>query len=66
MSRIVKHDKSEPYKVEQGGQTIWVCGCGLSAKKPFCDGTHKKTADEEPGAVYVYDRGNRLRIPTEY
>lgn len=25
MARLVKHDRSEPYKVEQGGQTIWVC-----------------------------------------
>lgn len=66
MSRIVKHDKSEPYKVEQGGQTAWVCGCGLSGKKPLCDGSHKKTADEEAGALYVYAGQDRLRIPTEY
>lgn len=43
MARLVKHDRSEPYKVEQGDQTIWICGCGLSKNKPFCDGSHKSS-----------------------
>jgi len=24
------------------GETIFLCRCGGSANKPFCDGTHKK------------------------
>jgi len=66
VARLVKHDRSEPYKVEQGGQTIWVCGCGLSKNKPFCDGSHKKTRDEEAGAVYLYDAQGRVKVPAEY
>jgi CDGSH-type Zn-finger protein len=28
------------------GKTYWWCACGLSAKQPFCDGSHKGTAFE--------------------
>ena len=33
-----------PYavEVEEGKRYAW-CRCGLSAKQPFCDGTHKTT-----------------------
>jgi CDGSH iron-sulfur domain-containing protein 3 len=33
-----------PYEVEvaMGNSYAW-CACGLSAKQPFCDGTHKET-----------------------
>ena len=47
--------------------------CGLSRNQPFCDGSHKKTKDEESGKVYAYDidcwntcqlfkKGHRIRI----
>ena len=25
----------------KAGEELWLCRCGLSKKKPFCDGTHK-------------------------
>jgi len=32
-----------PYKVKvEKGKTYFWCSCGLSAKQPFCDGSHKK------------------------
>ncbi len=36
--------QKSPYevKVEAGRNYLW-CACGLSAKQPFCDGTHSKT-----------------------
>ncbi len=32
-----------PVEVE-AGKTYWWCTCGLSARQPFCDGSHKPTA----------------------
>jgi CDGSH-type Zn-finger protein len=37
--------------------------CGLSANQPFCDGSHKRTRDEEEGKTYLYDEeGHRTEI----
>lgn len=47
-----------PAEVE-GGKTYYWCSCGLSAKQPFCDGSHQGTAfapeaftAEKTGTVY--------------
>ncbi|MGE5850352.1 MAG: CDGSH iron-sulfur domain-containing protein, partial [Candidatus Methylomirabilota bacterium] len=39
MARLVKHEKNAPYKLEEGQVKfpIWLCACGLSKNKPFCD-----------------------------
>jgi len=35
----------------------------LSKRKPFCDGSHKKTLDEKAGVLYEYDAaGNRRTV----
>ena len=31
------------------GSPVYLCRCGHSADKPFCDGTHKKVAFKAPG-----------------
>ena len=32
-----------PYKADvTAGTSYWWCHCGLSAKQPYCDGSHKK------------------------
>lgn len=32
--------------VLQEGETLYLCRCGQSAKKPFCDGSHRKAGFE--------------------
>jgi CDGSH-type Zn-finger protein len=55
MARIVKRFRNKPYPVTVGGETQYICGCGLSASLPMCDGTHKVTQGEEPQKLYWYD-----------
>jgi CDGSH-type Zn-finger protein len=39
--RVVDHLGNE-YPLPQGKELIALCRCGMSAKKPFCDGSHKQ------------------------
>jgi len=38
---------------------IAVCRCGLSDEFPLCDGSHRRTEDEETGVRYKYVDGER-------
>jgi len=66
MSRLVLHERNRPYMVKVGDQELHLCGCGLSANKPYCDGTHTKTVDEKAD-VFIYDtKGGRVKIQSFY
>lgn len=58
-------DRPLPVEVEAGKTYFW-CACGLSAKQPFCDGSHRDTAfapvkytAEEPGKVFFASASRR-------
>ena len=36
--------------VIQETQKAYLCRCGASARKPFCDGSHKRVGFTDPGA----------------
>lgn len=64
MARIVRHEKTDPVKIDPATwprdatgalKPIWVCACGISRNYPICDGSHKTCRQEEPGHVYRYD-----------
>jgi len=52
MARIIQCDATGPTMIEVGGEKKAICACGLTSNSPFCDGSHGKTRDEEPGGAF--------------
>jgi CDGSH-type Zn-finger protein len=79
--RIVTHERTGPYKIKireiAGSEKldpnsklldfeVHFCGCGLSADKPFCDGSHKITRDEDPSTVYAYNEKKERVVVSKF
>ncbi len=67
MARLVKHEQNLPYEIPEGTELpVYICACGLSKTKPFCDGSHRRTKDENAGEIYVYDENSRVPVIKQY
>ncbi|HEV3115032.1 MAG TPA: CDGSH iron-sulfur domain-containing protein [Candidatus Binataceae bacterium] len=67
MSRMIRHERNLPYEIAEGTELpLYICACGLSKNKPFCDGSHRRTKDETAGETYVYDEGGRVSVIKQY
>jgi len=67
MARLVEHERNSPYEIPEGTELpVYICACGLSKNKPFCDGSHKRTRDEEASAMYCYDEAGRAKVQKQY
>ncbi len=52
--------------IKVGDEEIFLCGCGLSQDKPYCDGTHEKTQNEKNKVYFYDDKGNRVEMINFY
>jgi CDGSH-type Zn-finger protein len=67
MARMIRHDKNAPYEIPEGTELpVYICACGLSKNKPFCDGTHRRTRDEAADELYTYDEQGRVSVIKQY
>ncbi len=67
MARLIRHDRNAPYEIPEGTELpVYICACGLSKNKPFCDGSHKKTRDEKAEELYSYDDTGRVIVTKQY
>ena len=62
MARLVQHEAIGPKEVKIGGESKWMCMCGLSKNMPFCDGSHKLCSGENEGKIYKYENGKRIEV----
>lgn len=61
MARKVLKTAYGLFEIKPQKSSVWIRMCGLSKNQPFCDGSHKKTLNEEEGKVYEYDEEGKRR-----
>lgn len=59
MTRIIIKKGKEPLEVKKDSL---ICQCGLSKNQPYCDGFHKKVADESDNATFYYHDDKRVVV----
>jgi len=66
MARLIKHCAKGPVEVKPEEGSKWICQCGLSQNKPYCDSSHTQTITEDDLKLYIYKDGKQTEIPDDY
>ncbi len=64
MARLIRHDATEPYRVDPQDKPVFICACGLSQNLPFCDGSHKTARQEPAGKLCIYNAQRTVVVET--
>ena len=62
MARIIRVTATGPVKVEPQERAVWICQCGLTQNKPYCDGSHTQVRNEAEGKLCVYNMVTQSKI----
>ena len=62
LARIILHEASKPAVITVGDKSVYICQCGLSKNKPYCDGHHKLSLNEHEGKIYFYDNEEHQHV----
>lgn len=54
MPRLIQHSKNRPFEIKPSNRSKWICQCGLSSNKPYCDGSHTSVDSETESEFYFY------------
>jgi CDGSH-type Zn-finger protein len=65
MARLVRFEGTGPIRIDPQEKPVFICGCGLTSKPPFCDGSHKACRDEKAGTIYRYDPETKAVVAEE-
>jgi CDGSH-type Zn-finger protein len=64
MARLVRHEDDGPHEVKPAAESRWICMCGLSRNRPYCDGSHLAIPEKEkPGKLYRWEGDEAREIP---
>lgn len=66
MTRVIINHRTGPIPIlreEIQKDKIWICGCGLSATPPYCDGSHAAARKEAPGVLVHYPDNDDKNAP---
>lgn len=65
MARLTRREETSPRPIKVGGETKWICMCGLTKNEPYCDNSHELCKGEDDNTLYEYtETGERIPIKT--
>lgn len=62
MARLIVNDRKGPFKIDGKDGPVYICGCNLSDKMPYCSGIHSITTDEKPDVLVEYERDDNGKL----